>query len=248
MSKRRTHLPSENLELTAKEPVEKAHYTTKSGIRKAVRIIPRNVHQEEYLEYLLDPQKIVILAHGPAGCGKTFLSMQAGIKALSEKTVDKLILCRPAIGVEDEDHGFLPGDINEKMQPWVQPMIDVLYEYYSGKEIEMMVENKIVEIIPLMYMRGRNIKNAFVIADEFQNATISQCKALLTRLCENSKVIMTGDNAQSDKRANENGLLLFKNLLEKYGEAKYIASVEFNHKDIERHPVVSEVLKIFGDF
>src|SRR6516165_10272488 len=100
---------------------DSTNYSTKSGIRKSVRIIPRNIHQEEYLEYLLDPQKMIVIAHGPAGTGKSLLAMLAGIKALSEKKVTNLILCRPAIGVDEEDHGFLPGDINEKMEPWTRP-------------------------------------------------------------------------------------------------------------------------------
>jgi len=226
-------------------PQEKATFTHKSGIRKSVRIIPRNIHQEEYLEYLMDSNKVIVLAHGPAGTGKTELAMLSGIKALSEKRVEKLILCRPGIGVDDENHGYLPGDLNEKMEPWVRPLFDVLLEYYSGKELAMMVENRVIEATPLQYIRGRNLKNCFIIADEFQNGSISQCKCLFTRLCENVKIVVTGDNDQSDRRTNENGLLFFKNSLKAWGESKYIASVEFDSADIERHPVVAEVLEIF---
>ena len=224
---------------------ESAHYTTKSGIRKAVRIIPRNCHQEEYLEYLLDSEKIVVIAHGPAGVGKTQLAMLAGIKALSEKKVEKLILCRPSVGVDDEDLGFLPGDITEKMQPWVRPLLDVLIEYYSKKDIDNMVENGVIEFAPLMHMRGRNIKSAFVILDEAQNTTIAQCKSLLTRLCDNAKVILTGDNEQSDRRTNENGLLFLKEAMDKFGGSNYISYIDFDFKDIERHPVVKDILQIF---
>jgi len=230
---------------------ETAHYTTKSGIRKAVRIIPRNVHQEEYLDYLLDPKKMIVISHGPAGTGKSVMAMLAGIKALSEKKVDKLILCRPAIGVDEEDHGFLPGDINEKMEPWTRPLFDVLYEYYGGKDVQQMLENKVIEMAPLMYMRGRNLRNCFVVLDEAQNCSLSQIKTVFTRICEGTKIIVTGDNSQSDRRSNENGLLNFKRLVDAYAvknAPEYIASVEFEHKDIERHPVVSEVLKIFGDY
>ena len=145
--------------ITQDQPEPK--YTTKSGIRKAVKIIPRNLHQEEYLEYLLDPLKMIIIANGPAGTGKTVLAMMAGIKALSEKTVHKLILSRPSVGVDDEDLGYLPGDIIEKMSPWSKPLLDVLSEYYSQKDIASMIESQTIEIVPLMYMRGRNIRDAF---------------------------------------------------------------------------------------
>jgi len=249
MSRLKKQRPPQESNLTAtKSQPAKANYTTKTGIRKAVRIIPRNVHQEEYLEYLLDVEKMIVLASGCAGTGKTYLAMLAAIKALSEKTVEKIILCRPLVGVDDESVGFLPGDLKEKLAPWLIPLFDVLSEYYSQKEIDNLLENNTIEITPIGFMRGRNIRNTFVIVDESQNATQNQIKAVFTRLCDGSKLVVTGDNDQTDKRTGENGLLRFKNLLEKYGEAKYIASIEFDHKDIERHPVVSEVLKIFGDY
>jgi phosphate starvation-inducible protein PhoH and related proteins len=235
----------ENEKPTTKYQPIKAKFTTKSGIKKPIHIIPRNIHQEEYLEYLLDPEKMIIIANGFAGTGKTLLGMLAGIKALSEKKVNKIILCRPSVGVDDENLGFLPGDIDEKMGPWVQPLVDILLEYYPTKDLEKMIESKIIEFLPLMYMRGRNIKNAFVILDEAQNTVKSQMLCLCTRLCEGSKLVITGDNNQSDKQNGENGLYIFKNAIEKYGKSKYIASVEFGITDIERHPVVTEVLNIF---
>jgi len=231
--------------LTTPIPQETAHFSTKSGIKKSVRIIPRSIHQEEYLDYLMDNDKIIVIASGPAGCGKTQLAMLAGIKALSEKKVNNLILCRPSVGVDDEDLGFLPGDINDKMAPWTRPLFDVLYEYYSAKDIQNMLENKVIEMAPLMHMRGRNLKNCFVVADEFQNTTVSQCKTLFTRICDGTKIVITGDNDQSDRKSNENGLLFFKNAIQNYGGSQYISSVEFDSKDIERHAVVKDVLEIF---
>jgi len=228
-------------------PRDSEKFTTKSGIKKSVRIIPRNIHQEEYLEYLLDPEKVIVIAHGPAGSGKSLLAMQAGIKALAEKKIDKLILCRPAIGVDEEDHGFLPGDLNEKMEPWARTLLDVLYEYFNGKEIAMMLENQVIEIAPLMYMRGRNLRNCWMVFDEAQNCSASQIKTVFTRICENVKIVVTGDNAQSDRRSGENGLLKFKQMLAAAGPSKHIAQIEFDHGDIERHPVVEEVLHVFGD-
>lgn len=230
---------------TKLQPIEKANYTTNKGIRKAVRIIPRNLHQEEYLEYLMDDEKMIVLAQGPAGTGKSVLAMLAGIKALSEKKVSKLILSRPIVGVDDDDLGFIPGTLLDKQMPWVRPLFDVLYEYYSTKEVENMLENQVIEVIPLMHMRGRNIKSAFVILDEAQNTSKNAVIAITTRLCDGSKLVMTGDNDQSDKRSGENGLLIFKNAIKKYGIPQYISSVEFDRTDIERHPVVTEVLNIF---
>ena len=247
MSRTKNKRPSQEFSSAPVQP-EPAHYTTKSGIRKAVRIIPRNLHQEAYLDYLLNPDKIIILAHGPAGSGKTQLAMLAAIKALSEKKVDKIILCRPAITVDEESHGFLPGDLRSKITPYLIPLIDVLLEYYSSKDLENMLETGIIEMAPLAFMRGRNLKRCFVVLDEAQNASSSQIKVLFTRICDGTKVVVTGDNNQSDKRNGENGLQNFKNMVETYGECKYIANIEFNHQDIERHPVVTEVLRILGDF
>jgi phosphate starvation-inducible PhoH-like protein len=232
---------------TTNIPQETAHYTVKSGIRKSVRIIPRNLHQETYLEYLMDPKKVIVIAHGSAGTGKSALGMMAAIKALSEKKIEKIILCRPAIGVSDEEHGFVPGTLLDKVRIWVTPLLEVLSEYYSTKDLEDMLEKEIIEIVPIMLIRGRNFKNCYVVLDEAQNISVSAIKSVMTRLCENSKLIITGDNAQSDRKSGENGLLVFKNLLREFGDSDNIAEIEFNKNDNQRHPIVTEILKIFGD-
>jgi phosphate starvation-inducible PhoH-like protein len=211
-----------------------------------VQIKPRNIHQETYLKHLFDPNKIIIIATGPAGCGKTQLAMLAGIKALNEKLVEKIILCRPAVSVEEESHGFLPGTLTDKLQPWLIPLFDVLYEYYNKKEIMSMLESNIIETAPIAFMRGRNFKNSWVVLDDFQNASISQCKTILTRISYGSKIVITGDNDQSDRKISNNGLLFFNNAVKNYGGSKYIANVEFDHHDIERHPVIAEILNIFN--
>lgn len=231
-------------ESTKKNNPDTAHYTIKTGIKKAVQIIPRNIHQEEYLEYLLNPEKMIVIAQGPAGTGKTVMAMLAAIKAFSEKKVNKIILCRPSVGTDDENLGFLPGDINEKLAPWLQALFDVLLEYFSAKELATMIENKRIECLPLMYVRGRNI-SSFVILDESQNCSKKQILALGTRLCEGSKLVLTGDNDQSDKRSGDNGLKYFSESLKKYGRSEFVASIEFSENDIERHPVVKEVIDIF---
>ena len=234
-------------EPTQKNNPETAHFTTKTGIRKAVKIIPRNVHQEEYLEYLLNPEKKIIIASGRAGTGKTTIGLLAAIQALSQKQISRIILCRPSVTIDMEDHGFLPGTLEDKMEPHLIPLFDIINEYYSQKEINFMLENKILDVTPIAYARGRNFKNCYILVDESQGCSINQLKSLMTRLCDGAKLILTGDNTQTDKKLGENGLFEFCKLLERYGESKYIAVVDFTHAAIERDPVVEEVLKIFGD-
>ena len=215
--------------------------------KKQVQIVPRNRNQEEYLDLLLDSTKSIVIATGPAGTGKTLLAMQTAIKGLKEKNYDKIILTRPAVGVENEKHGFLPGDLFRKMEPWTKPLFDVLHEYYSIRDTQSMVENEVVEICPLAFMRGRTFKNAIIIADEMQNATPNQMKMLLTRIGDNSKIIVTGDIRQTDRKEGDNGLLDFKDLLSKFQHSEYVSGIEFTHRDIERHPAVEEVLRIYKD-
>ena len=179
---------------------------------KPVQIIPRNLKQEEYLELLNDASKLIVFSTGPAGTGKTLFAMLAGIRALREKKISKLILTRPAVGVEGESHGFLPGDLNAKMEPWTRPLFDVIMEYFDTRTIAKMLEDRTIEISPLAFMRGRTFKNAWIIADEMQNATPGQMKMLLTRIGDGSKIVVTGDIAQTDTREGENGLLDFKRL------------------------------------
>lgn len=215
--------------------------------RRTVSIVPRSLNQEKYVHLLLSEKYPIVYSVGPAGTGKTMLAVLAGIKAYKEGTVEKIILTRPAVGVEDEQHGFLPGDLNSKMEPWTKPLMDVITEYYSPKEVVRMLEEQIIEICPLAYMRGRNFKNAWIIADEMQNATPNQIKMLLTRLGDGSKIVVTGDTKQTDKRNAENGLLNLLELLQSHGQTEYIAGMQFANKDIQRHPAVKEVLHIFKE-
>jgi phosphate starvation-inducible PhoH-like protein len=212
--------------------------------KQRVIIQARNSNQKVYLQKLQDESKSIVLAIGPAGTGKTMLAVQHGIKMFQEGIVDKIVVTRPAVSV-DEDLGFLPGDLNEKMAPWTRPIFDVFGEYYQQKEIAKMLEDGVIEISPLAYMRGRTFKNAYIIADECQNTTVNQMKMLLTRLGEGSKMVVTGDLAQAD-RLEDNGLIDFCNLL---GGKKlnHIDIVEFDHRDIERHNAVKEVLSVYGD-
>ena len=212
--------------------------------KQRVSLYPRNENQKTYIDKLQDDSTSIVFAIGPAGTGKTMLAVQHGIKLFQEGIVDKIVVTRPAVSV-DEDLGFLPGTLNEKMAPWTRPIFDVLGEYYQQKDIAKMLEEGVIEISPLAYMRGRTFKNAYIIADEMQNATVNQMKMLLTRLGENSKMVVTGDLAQAD-RLNDNGLINFCGLLANR-QTKHFDIVEFDHRDIESHHAVKEILAIYGD-
>ena len=210
-----------------------------------VNIIPRNLAQETYLELLKNPKKYIIFAIGPAGTGKTLLGVQMAIKQLREGVINKIIITRPAVSV-DEEHGFLPGTLNQKMEPWTRPIIDVFEEYYHPREIANMLEEGTIEISPLAYMRGRTFKNAYIVADEMQNATPSQMKMLLTRLGEGSRMVVTGDLNQAD-RPKENGLLDFVKLYEQADSHRYVDIAWFDATHVERHIVVKEILTIYKE-
>jgi phosphate starvation-inducible PhoH-like protein len=213
--------------------------------QKYVQIIPKNLTQEDYLEMLDDDRKHIVFAMGPAGTGKTMLAVLAAIDAMNKGICDKIVVTRPAVSV-DEQHGFLPGTLVEKMAPWTRPIFDVMEEYWSPQLIETMLADNRIEIAPLAYMRGRTFKNAWIIADEMQNATPSQMKMLLTRIGEGSKIVVTGDLAQHDRGYENNGLKDFVGRL-KQNRSNMIGVVEFSKDEVERHPAVSAVLGIYGD-
>lgn len=211
-----------------------------------VDLIPKTLAQEKYITSLLNEQKSIVVAYGPAGTGKTYLAMLAAIKALQSGECRKIVLTRPAVGVEEEEHGFLPGTLVDKMAPWTKPLFDVLAEYYRPREILSMLEDEVIEVAPLAFMRGRSIKNAWIITDEMQNSTINQMKMLLTRLGENSKIVVTGDLDQRDKKfQHDNGLDDIVNKIKKQYDGSSLVAVEFSLKDVQRHPVVAEVLKLY---
>ena len=216
--------------------------------KKPVALLPKTLKQEEYIDLLVNPKKSIVFATGPAGTGKTMLAVMAAIKAYKEGKVNKIIITRPAVGVEEEEHGFLPGDLNTKMEPWTRPIFDVISEYYNTREVARMLDEKVLEISPLAFMRGRTFKNAYIIADEMQNATTNQLKMLLTRLGDKSKMVVTGDLRQMDRKFNndENGLRDFIERLER-ADSSTISVVNFGRKDVQRNPVVAEVLKLYGD-
>jgi len=213
--------------------------------RKRVQIYPKNLSQETYLLKLNDTNKMIVFAIGPAGTGKTMLGVQWAIDQLKYGSADKIIITRPAVSV-DEQHGFLPGDLNQKMEPWTKPIFDVFAENFNAREIENFVREGVIETSPLAYMRGRTFKNAVIIADEMQNATPSQMKMLLTRLGTGSKMVVTGDLQQADRPSN-NGLLEFLQLFNNFEDHRYVDLVHFTVEDVERHEAVKEILAIYGD-
>ena len=207
-------------------------FNTYNRYKKSVTLLPKSLKQEEYINLLTDPKKLIIFATGPAGTGKTMLAVMAALKAYKAGDVSKIVITRPAVGVDDEKHGFLPGDLNTKMEPWTRPIMDVMQEYYSPKDIAKMLDEQQIEISPLAFMRGRNLKDAFVICDEMQNASINQMKMVLTRLASNSKMVITGDLNQTDKQfIHSNGLLDFIERL-KESNSRTIAHTNFNRKDL----------------
>ena len=212
--------------------------------QRNIELRPKSINQEKLILNLLDSTQSIVVATGPAGTGKTYLAMLAAIKAFRNGACERIVLTRPAVGVDDEKHGFLPGDLNSKMEPWTRPLFDVLREYYSAKEVTAMLENQTIEISPLAFMRGRTFKNAWIIADEMQNATPSQMKMLMTRIGENSKIVITGDVEQTDRTVHNNGLIDLCKRLETKREG--LAVCYMTNKDIQRHPIIDTVLEIYA--
>lgn len=211
--------------------------------------VPKNIHQEMYCKLLKTKNKKIVIANGPAGTGKTLFATEFGVRYFLTNTYEKLIFTRPSVSV-DEELGFLPGTLEEKMAPWVRPIYDVLYNFLSPKEVVQLMEEKVIEIAPLGYMRGRTFKNAWIVADEMQNSTVSQMKMLLTRLGENSRLVVTGDLQQFDRAFEQNGLDDFLRKFKTKREAtdqksESIAAFEFEKSDIQREEVVKEVLDIY---
>ena len=204
-------------------------------------IIPRSEKQKEYVRALR--QKDIIISAGPAGTGKTFLAVAVGLTMLLEKKIERIILSRPAVEA-GERLGFLPGDMKEKVDPYLRPLYDSLYDLFDFEKIQRMIEIGDIEIAPLAFMRGRTLKNSFAILDEAQNATDTQIKMFLTRIGENSKIVVNGDPTQIDlPNKGMSGLVRSKELL---GHLNEIAVVDFDHSDVVRHPLVSKIVNAYS--
>ena len=205
-------------------------------------IIARSKKQSEYIKALSNND--ITLALGPAGTGKSFLAVSVAMTMLFEKKVDKVILSRPAVEA-GEKLGFLPGDMKEKVDPYLRPLYDALYDLFGFEKIQRMIESGEIEIAPLAFMRGRTLKNSFAILDEAQNATDTQIKMFLTRIGENSKIVINGDPSQIDlPNKSLSGLNKSKKLI---GHLDEISVVDFDHLDVVRHPLVSKIVKAYSD-
>ena len=205
-------------------------------------VIPRSEKQKNYIRALKESD--IIISAGPAGTGKTFLSVAVALTMLLEKKIERIILSRPAVEA-GERLGFLPGDMREKVDPYLRPLYDSLYDLLDYEKIQKKIEVGDIEIAPLAFMRGRTLKNSFAILDEAQNATDTQIKMFLTRIGENSKIVINGDPSQIDlPNKNLSGLERSKKLLR---HLKEISVVDFDHKDVVRHPLVSKIVKAYSD-
>lgn len=205
---------------------------------------PKSYNQANYVNHLNNNDCKIIISVGPAGTGKTFLACQKAISLMKSEEINKLIITRPMVTV-DEEFGFLPGNINEKMNPWTRPIVDIFHEFYNKNELDLMLNNGKIEICPLAFMRGRTFKNTFIIADEMQNSSPNQMKMLTTRLGDNSRLVITGDLKQSDL-IKQNGLCDLITRLEKNDSfTNLIKLIYFGNNDIERSEIVKKIIEIY---
>ena len=203
-------------------------------------VIPRSKKQKEYVRSLKTNQ--IVISLGPAGTGKTYLAVAVALSMLLEKKVERIILSRPAVEA-GERLGFLPGDMKDKIDPYLRPLYDSLYDLLDYDKIQRKIESGAIEIAPLAFMRGRTLKNSFAILDEAQNATETQIKMFLTRIGENSKLVVNGDPSQVDlPNKNQSGLIKSQAILK---GIKEISVINFDHQDVMRHPLVTKIVEAY---
>ena len=237
-------IEKEDIILSVKKNIELEESNVKSfkQLIKTPRksVIARSEKQSEYIKALKEND--VVMSLGPAGTGKSFLAVSVAVTLLMEKKIERVILSRPAVEA-GEKLGFLPGDMKEKVDPYLRPLYDALYELFGADKIDKKIETGEIEIAPLAFMRGRTLKNCFAILDEAQNATETQIKMFLTRIGENSKLVVNGDPSQVDLiNKTHSGLIKSKNILKNLNEIKI---VEFDHNDVIRHPLVSKIIRAY---
>jgi len=203
-------------------------------------VIPRSKKQKEYVRSLKTNQ--IVMSLGPAGTGKTYLAVAVALSMLLEKKVERIILSRPAVEA-GEKLGFLPGDMKDKIDPYLRPLYDSLHDLLDYDKIQRKIESGAIEIAPLAFMRGRTLKNSFAILDEAQNATETQIKMFLTRIGENSKLVVNGDPSQIDlPNKNQSGLVKSQSILK---DIKEISVINFDHQDVVRHPLVTKIVEAY---
>ena len=237
-------IEKEDILLSVKKNIELEKSNVKSfkQLIKTPRksVIARSEKQSDYIKALKEND--IVMSLGPAGTGKSFLAVSVGVSMLLEKKVDRVILSRPAVEA-GEKLGFLPGDMKEKVDPYLRPLYDALYELFGADKIDKKIDSGEIEIAPLAFMRGRTLKNCFAILDEAQNATETQIKMFLTRIGENSKLVVNGDPSQVDLiNKSQSGLVKSRNILKNINEIKVI---EFDHNDVVRHPLVSKIIRAY---
>ena len=202
-----------------------------------------NPKQKQYLKHLDNNDIPVVLGVGPAGTGKTLLACKVGVEKLLNKNIEKLVITRPTVSV-GEHLGYLPGSLEEKMYPWLIPLYDSFNESITYKSLQKFIHDQTIEICPLSYIRGRTFNNAFIIADEMQNSSEMEMKTLLTRIGKNSKIVLTGDLAQSDLK-EKNGLEDFLNKIENKRDDDFLQIITFDMDDVERSEVVKYLLNLY---
>jgi len=216
------------------QPLEEVIKTPKRSV------IPRSKNQKEYVKALKNNK--IIMSLGPAGTGKTYLAVAVALTMLLEKKVERIILSRPAVEA-GERLGFLPGDMKDKIDPYLRPLYDSLHDLFDYDKIQKKIETGVIEIAPLAFMRGRTLKNSFAILDEAQNATRTQIKMFLTRIGENSKLVVNGDPSQIDlPNKNQSGLIESQKILK---DIKEISVINFDHNDVIRHPLVTKIVEAY---
>ena len=217
--------------------------TSKSPIKTPnLAIIPNGSHQQEYIETI--NKRVLTFGIGPAGTGKTYLAVASSVQQLVSGEVEKILLVRPAVEA-GEKLGFLPGDLSQKVDPYLRPLYDALFEMLGFKETNQLIERNIIEVVPLAFMRGRTLNDSFIILDESQNATVEQMKMFLTRFGFGSKVVVTGDITQIDLPKNtQSGLVHSLDVLKGLSEVGFI---KFDSKDIVRHGLVQKIVEAYEE-
>lgn len=223
------------------------HANISLGVKQ---LVARNAKQQEYMRVLEDSEKCIVIGHGAAGSGKTKLAIEVGLRKLRSGSVSKMVITRPAIAVDDEAHGFLPGTLWDKYKVWMMPVMDCTQDkgFGASEYVESMIRNSTLEIAPLAFMRGRTFENAWILCDEAQNLTDAQLLMILTRIGTGSKLVLAGDPKQNDRSEHvDSALTRFANLVRTDAfKHPQIEQVEFDENDVERHPIIPHILKMYG--
>jgi len=232
-------METRSMKILEKDPNDQMNLFFQTKKRK---ILPRSKNQKNYFELL--NSKDIVFAYGPAGTGKTFLAVAKAVASLQQGLVKKIILSRPAVEA-GEKLGFLPGDLKEKVDPFLRPIYDALYEMMPYDQVEKKLTNNIIEIAPIAFMRGRTLQDCYIILDEAQNTTKIQMKMFLTRLGKNSKMVVVGDNTQIDLISkNDSGLI---DASQKLKNIKDIGFIELDQRDVIRHEVVRKIINAYEE-